>query len=74
VTVLEGLAYSRFPCTQVLSVAGLCDIPRLFPLGNGVYSERKSLPDIPRFLTFLIVRTVISGWFVGAQILSFNRL
>jgi len=48
VTVLEGLAYLRLPCARVLSVAGFFALASLFPLGFMVYSEVKSMPDIPR--------------------------
>ena len=66
-TVLEGYGYSRLPCAQVLSVAGFFDILSLFTLGGGVYSEKKDLPDYPRFLIFLTVFDVIRRPFIGAQ-------
>ena len=70
-TVLEGLGYSMLPCAKVLSVAGFFDILLLFPLGRGVYSGGNSIPDIPRFITFL---TVLAVLFVGAQFSSLSSL
>jgi len=58
-TVLEGLGYSCVPCAQVLSVAGLCDIPSLFPLGRGVILEVIYLPDYLGFERFLPLISVI---------------
>jgi len=59
VSVPEGLAYSHIPCAHVLSVAGFLAFIALFPLGKVVYSEWKSLPDIPGFRALLTFLTLI---------------
>ena len=73
-TVLEGLAYSCFPCAGVLSVAGLLAFPLPFPLGFGLFPEQKDMPDMPGFLIFLSVLHIVDSSVRRCSVLNISRL
>jgi len=73
-TVPEGLTDSRFPCAEVLSVAGFPVFPLLFPLGERVIPEEIYLLVNLGFEHILNILDSYSRSVRRCQILNFNHI